>query len=89
MQISSNPLARKPGNTKNNSWAQLDQASQRTDQKCLSLSAHALVSVTGGPFEVYDVTSNTYNVLPPLVIQMDYQWREDIKIFDLGGPVAL
>ncbi len=46
------------------------------------MSAHALVhvSVTGGPFEVYDVTSNTYNVFPPLVVHLDYRWRE---IFDL------
>ena len=40
------------------------------------LSAGALVSVTGGPFDVYDVTSNTYNVFPPLVVIFDYRLRE-------------
>ncbi len=43
------------------------------------LSAHALVSVTGGPFDVYDVTSNSYNVFPPPVVKNDYRLRENMK----------
>ena len=37
------------------------------------------VSVTGGPFEVYDVTGNSYNVFPPPVVKNDYRLRENIK----------
>ena len=43
------------------------------------LSAHALVSVTGGPFDVYDVTSNTYNVFPPLIAKICYRMPENMK----------
>ena len=74
-------------------WVRSDQPLQSTGLKCVSLSAHALVSVTGGLFDVYDVTSNTYNVFPPLVVHLGYQWRE---IFDLrgcnsvmGGPIDI
>ncbi len=45
---------------------------------CFSLVHMHFVSVTGGPFEVYDVTGNTYNVLPPLVVKNEYRLREDI-----------
>ncbi len=61
---------------------QSDHSLRSSGLKCVSLSAPALVTVTGGPFDVYDVTSNSYNVFPPLVVQMDYQWRE---IFYLRG----
>ncbi len=47
--------------------------------RCDYISACALVSVTGGPFDVYDVTSNTYNVFPPLVVIFDYRLRENMK----------
>ena len=49
-----------------------------------SLSAGALVSVTGGPFDVYDVTSNSYNVFPPPVVKNDYRLWENMK----GGPIT-
>ena len=47
--------------------------------KCICLGAGALVSVTGGPFDVYDVTSNTYNVFPPPVANFGYRLRENMK----------
>ena len=46
---------------------------------CFRLSAPALVSVTGGPFDAYDVTSNSYNIFPPPVVQNDYRLRENMK----------
>ena len=33
----------------------------------------------GGPFDVYDVTGNTYNVFPPLVVKNYYRLRENMK----------
>ncbi len=50
---------------------------QSTGLKCVSLSAHVLVSVIGGPFDVYDVS---YNGFPPLVVHL-----ESVT----GGPIDL
>ncbi len=63
--------------------SQSGQALQSNPLKHIWLSACALVSVTartGGLFDVYDVTSNTYNVLPPLVVHLDYRWREILTL---------
>ncbi len=67
MHISSNPLAWKPviPRITPENLRSIGPAIAENCPKCVFLSAHALVSVTGGPFEVYDVTSNTYNVFPP------------------------
>ncbi len=45
----------------------------------------------GGPFDVYDVTSNTYNVFPPLVVKNDYRLWENRKgganYSGMAGPI--
>ena len=52
---------------------------------CLeAVALGALVSITGGPFDVSDVLSNTYNVFLPLVVIFDYRLRENNNTEGVG-----
>ena len=57
-------------------------------EQCLKtchLNAGAIVSITDSPFDVYDMTSNTYNVFPPLVVIFYYRLRENLTSRSSGG----
>ena len=91
MYFSSNPLAGKPVLPKipPENLRSIGPGITENWPKCVFLSAHVLVSVTGGPFDVYDVTSDTYLVFPPLIAKFCYRLSENLILSLISEAVTL